>query len=341
MNKNAKIIIALVLGVLLALGGYYYHQQQKLRSPEYSLGLLQTATAKHNWLKANERMDLDALYVQAFDEVITPQLVQLQNGIANDVVKDVLGRMRDNFVKAMVSYSKYALEANDVSKIAPPEQIFARRFIDTTHLPYCYISKIHSSTIKGKTATVTAALTNKLLAQEFPFSVTMEQLPDNTWKVIKVNKLPELITAMEQAQEEKLVVVNEPIRKKIEQELTIKPSTFALTTRTEPWKATAFTYTPTFNFVSHQSITRFMGQVEVLDKNGKVLYGQKYIEEGPFASGSKQQIRFSWTLNPFQGKEKALMELQTKELNIRERILSVTFADNSTLQILDTLPHIK
>lgn len=341
MTKNQKVILGVLVAIVLALGGYLFYQNQKLKSPEYSMELLRTAAVKHNWLEVNERMDLDALYVQAFDEVIAPSLGQSSGSAVSDVMQGVLGRMRNNFVKSMLSYSKYALESTDPNTVAPPEQIFARRFVDITHLPHCYLKSVNSSQVKDDKAMVQGTLVNKLLGEEFPVSVEMTKLPDNTWKLVKINKLPELISAMDIAQKKKLVDINKPITEELNKQLTLKSSTFDLVKRQKPWVSTRFTYTPTFSISGTKAVQRFMGEVEVLGQDNKVLYAQKYIKEGPWPQGSTQTFTLNWTLNPFQAKEKVLIDLTKADLTIRETILSITFTDGSTLQTLDTLPNPK
>ena len=77
-----------------------------------------------------------------------------------------------------------------------------------------------------------------------------------------------------------------------------------------------------------------------LDKNGKVLYGQKYVETGPFSPKAQQPFALQWSLNPGQAAEKALIDTKGEGLTVKENILGVIFTDGTSVKLLESLPEI-
>jgi len=340
MSRTQKYLLSGLLCLLLCLGGYLLYQEHQLKAPVNSLTMTQTAVTKHDWLGANEHMDLEALYAQAFDEVVVPSLQKRNNGVISDVARDILHRMRGVFVDTMVSYTKALIEAKDRKTVAPPTHVFARRFLELSHLQYCSLSSVGETTENGDIATVKGTIQNSQLNKTFPVALSLKKLPDGTWKFYKIDNLSALLVAMEKAQDEKLVGLNQPLQDKLKQEIAITASTFALKTRERPWQAVALIYQPTFQFVSEKAISSFMGQIQILDKTGKVLYNQKYIETGPFPPGAQQAFVLQWTLNPTQPKEKALIETKGEGLTSKENILGVIFTDGTSVKLLEALPDI-
>ncbi len=338
MSRTQKYLLSGLLCLLLCLGGYLLYQRQQLKAPATSLTMTQTAVTNHDWLGANEHMDLEALYAQAFDEIVVPSLQKRNNGVISAVARDILHRMRGIFVDTMVDYTKTLIEAKDRKKVAPPTHVFAKRFLELTHLQYCSLISIEDTTENDDIATVKGTIQNSLLNKTFPVALSLKKLPNGTWKFYKIDNLEALLVAMEKAQDEKLVVLNQPLQAKIKQEIAITGSSYALKTREQPWQAVALIYQPTFQFLSEKAISSFMGQIQVLDKIGKVLYTQKYIETGPFTPQAKQAFVLRWTLNPTQPKEKALIETKGEGLTIKENILGVIFTDGTSVKLLESLP---
>src|SRR5574344_289347 len=109
MSRTQKYLLSGLLCLLLCLGGYLLYQRQQLKAPATSLTMTQTAVTNHDWLGANEHMDLEALYAQAFDEIVVPSLQKRNNGVISAVARDILHRMRGIFVDTMVDYTNYQL----------------------------------------------------------------------------------------------------------------------------------------------------------------------------------------------------------------------------------------
>lgn len=340
MSRMQKYLLGGLLCLLLCLGGYLLYQEHRLKAPDYSLTMAQTAVTKHDWLGANEHMDLDALYAQVFDEVVVPSLQKRNNGVISAVARDILQRMRGGFVDTMVAYTKSLIEAKDKKAVAPPSHVFARRFLELSHLQYCSLGEIGETTENGDTATVKVTLNNSLLAKSFPVALALKKTPNDTWKVVKIDNLPQLLNAMQKAQDEKLVVLNQPLQAKINQEIAIVSSSLEIKTKESSRLTTALFYYPVVNFRAEKTIGSFMGQLQVLDKNGKVLYGQKYVETGPFSPKAQQPFALQWSLNPGQAAEKALIDTKGEGLTVKENILGVIFTDGTSVKLLESLPEI-
>jgi len=338
MKAYKKYGIALAVVLFLTAAAYFMFLQHQKKTPEYTLTLLQTAFARHDWPTVNKHFAADSFFGAAFDEVVAPTMHQSKDGFVNDFLAEVLQNVRKGFITALTDYTKAATLAQDKATIEAPQQMFARKFIGVMDFTHTSWQKTAHTKILNHTATTEVTLHNTLLAKNFVVQLTMQQLPDGTWQIVKMNNAPEFLNMLKEAQEAKLEELNKPLAAKIAKEITFAKNSFELTTRVKPWLSTVLHYKPTLKFATTLPIKEFVGQVQVLDKDGKVLFTQKYIEKGPFAPGSKQSYTFSWTLNPFVAEEKALIDTAGNKLSLKESIVKISYENGTSLELLEKIP---
>jgi len=340
MKNRWKYLIALVLVLIIAAGVYFFFSANNKKSPEYSLTLLQTAINSHDWDAVQKRMDMNTFYGQVFDDVIAPTMRPANDGFANDFFSGILQNVKTTFVSSMTEYTKAFVTKDSTDKTPTlPEQIFARKFIGIINFKNVTYKKFSNVKIQGNTSTVDITITDITLSKDFLIQVSMKKLPDETWQLVKILNVTDLLSNIKKAQAEKLVALNKPLSEEIANQISISKGKFDIKTRTSPWQSTAFIYNPLVTFKSDAQIAAFIGQVQVLGKNDDPLFTQKYIVTGPFPIGAKQDYSFSWTLNPFVPGEKALIEANKNNLKLKETILGIKFEDGKNLQILEQIPE--
>lgn len=340
MKNRWKYLIALLLVLLIAAGVYFFFSANNKKSPEYSLTLLQTAINSNDWDAVEKRMDMNTFYGQVFDDVIAPTMRPTNDGFANDFFAGILQNVKTTFISSMTEYTKEFVTKDSAGKTpALPEQVFARKFIGIINLKNATYKKCSNVKIQGSTSTVDVTINDKTLSKDFLIQVSMKKLPDDTWQLVKILNVTDLLSNIKKAQAEKLVALNKPLSEEIANQIGISKGKFDIKTRANPWQSTAFIYNPLVTFKSDTQIASFIGQVQILGKNDDPLFTQKYIVNGPFPIGAKQDYSFSWTLNPFVPGEKALIEANKNDLKLKETILGIKFIDGKNLQILEQIPE--
>ena len=338
MKNRWKYFTALLLVLIISASVYFFFSTNNKKSPTYSLMLLQTSITSHDWDTFQKHIDMSTFYGSVFDSVIAPTMRQPSDAFANQFLDGIVQNISTTFVTSMTAYTKEIVTNSTPGKtIALPEQIFARKFIGIVDLNNISTKNIGNVKINGDSATVDINVTNKTLNKDLLIQVSMKQLKDGTWQLVKIVNIPEFLLALKKAQAEKLVELNKPLSKEIAKEISISKSEFDIKTRNTMGLSTAFIYKPTITFKSTDKIIEFLGQVQVLGKDDSAIFTQKYIVRGPFPIGEKQGYSFSWTLNPFIPGDKVLIETNTGSLRLRETILSVEFENGKRLQLLEQL----
>lgn len=339
MKTRWKYLTAFLLVLFIAAGVYFFFSANNKKSPEYSLMLLQTSMASHDLVTFQKHIDMQTFYGNIFNDAIAPTILQPSGSFANQFLDEIVQNIRATFVDSMTAYTKELVNKNSQDQtIALPEQIFARKFISLADFSNMKYKKFSNTKIKGNIATVDITVTNKLLDKDFLLKVNMKKLEDGTWQLLKITNIPEFLSALKNAETEKLVALNKPIAHEIAKEIAISTSSFEIKTRNSNGLTTAFIYRPTIIFKSADKITEFIGKVQVIGKNNTPLFTQKYIVHGPFPIGAKQDYAFSWTLNPFIPGDKVLIEANTDSLKLENTIISVKFENGKHLQILEQMP---
>lgn len=318
-------------------GGFFLWQQRQKTTPEYSLLLLQTAIQEHNWEKVKQRVDLESFNGEIFTQVVAPSLQYSPNPYLDQLMEKVRAGIRSKFIASLNTYLQAAVTKKNQ---APdfPEQFFARNLLSTLDVQHFALKKIVKTTITGKTALVDIIIRDDYLAKDLSLTLTMEQLPDKTWQIKKPNNTQEFLTTLSLAQEKKLAVLNEPLSTQLAKHLVLEKGIFTVKTGSSPWRSTSLIYEAKVNFISSQAIKEFIGQIRIYDKNNKLLYEQKYIEQGNFLSHTTSSYRLRWPLDPAVPEEKIIINTNPKYLTFKETILKATFTDGTSLELLTTLP---
>lgn len=338
MAGSKKIFFIILLVILCCAGGFYAWQQQKKHAPEYSLVLLQTAIAEHNWKEVQKRIDLDTFNGQVFTDVVAPTLQQSNNPALNSLMKNVADNIRSKFITSVNAYLQASVEVRN-KPATLPEQYFARSIISSLDVEHFTLDKITKTTITGDTAIVDLTIKDDYLNCSLPISITMKKLPDGTWQIVKPNDTVKFLALLVQAQEAKLAVINEPLAAELAKAVTLDKGTFTLKVRHKSWLSTALQYDAKVNFISGKVVKEFIGQIRVYDKEKKLLYEQKYIKTGNFLPGASYPYHLSWTLNPAVPEEKIMIDSKLADLTFKENLVKITFADNTTVELWENLPH--
>lgn len=340
MKSLWKYIVALCVVLVIAGGGYFYWQTQQKKTPAYSLGLINTAMQKHNWAAFQKHFDSKKVYGRAFDDVIAPTLQQANDSTVNAFLAGIMTNIKTNFVDTLTAHTKdYVSGSTTASQTNQPEQVFTKRFTDLLDLNNLSFKKVANSKITDATATIDVTVYDKRLDKEFTLQLLMDRQADATWTVVGINNLPPFLNEIKEAQAVKLIELNKPLAAKIKTDIEVTDANYDLKSRKEPWVSTAFIYSPTISFKSKAQITSFVGQVQVLNEDKKVLYTQKYIVPGPFPSGTTKTYSFSWPLNPFIYGEKLLASLNKSQITTKSSIIRVHFEDGQELNLLEELPQ--
>ena len=331
------LIAALLLILLISAGALLYFSGQK-KTPEYSLNLLNNAIKQHDLATFEKHFELNTFYAQAFDDVIAPTLRQPSDSGLNDFLAAIMAGVRQSFADSMSEQTKRYVETGtlDLDNNAP-EQILAGKFTELTDFRNMNFKKVQSVKVDGSTAHAEVLVNRKQIKEDLVLKLKMRRLEDETWSVVGMENLQEFLASMSAKKAEKLSVLNKPLAKKLAERIAITSSKFEHKKNNRFGVSYAFSFSPTVEFKDVQ-VAEFAGQVDVFNKNGEKLFSQKFVSSGPFPIASKQEFRFSWSLNPFVPNEKTLIATPGRELSVKTEIIRARFVDGSEIKLLETMP---
>ncbi len=194
-----SILLILVMIIICKLG-YDYYQEEKKTTPEYALWQLQTAIEKHDYMAMKEYVDIEQVIYNLYNDNINVK----ENRVAkNESEKEWYRKEVSELEKDRI------FNINSMFKIARaafweeiPEGLYdiniCRWAKDIRKLSESYKGKIISiNKEKGNTAIATIefdAVNNEIYPQNEIVELSMKQMANGKWKIIKIENLKKLIT---------------------------------------------------------------------------------------------------------------------------------------------------
>lgn len=196
MKSNyLKIGIGIVVFVGIALGYYFLYYT---KTPTYSLGIIQESVKQHNLEQFKKHVDVDQVTSSAVRDIVEVEL-NYDKTIAGNVfaraiienLKPALDRMAANKLLDAVSGKAVANNASENND---------GNVIDKSGIDSLKFRKISSEAVDGNSATLGVLVTEPSLDKDFMLLINMSKLDDGTWKVVRVDKLGELLSVIKEVQ---------------------------------------------------------------------------------------------------------------------------------------------
>ncbi len=326
------------LAAFLIIAGVIVHWHlnwKRVDTPAYSIH--QISSIRNGMIREDVTTYVDeaAFYGDLFEELVRPDLSEKHHPSSSQLMLQARQSLRTRFITDMIAARGAAFEKKERPALHP----LADHFIASADFFQWELYSIDSIQEEKDRAEAALTMHHKDLADRLPVRVILKKTDRGTWKVVGLANPRKFYEAAREAVQKRLEVLNEPLAKEIAEAAVLSAPAFSITRRRQPYASCYFLYTPTLRSLSGQVITQMIGQVQVHNREGQLLFSQKFIEAGPLRPGQSRQLRISWPLNEENPEERKLLAADPSTLTLTSSLLRLRFADGSVIQLLESLPN--
>lgn len=342
-----KIILALIFLTLVGGAAFYYFYW--LRSPQYSLVIIQKAVQEHDDATFEKHVDVS----RVADDLVSAMIdTTVMNG-------EETGPFKENFVAMIKNVALPAFNSQirtyvqqGVFQPTDPNNdgfAIAAATMERMGLRTCEFKGISKTERKNSTMVVTCKIYDVALEQEFFVDLVMNRLEDGTWRIIGLKGLNEYLKNREAAVEAYLLAENKPIKEQIEKKVkVIKDGSKAFSIKKIVENESgipAYAVQGTFSFeLLDPNVKRVKGSVLVYDAQGKEIFSGEFDSKAlDLTANNQKNWGYSniWHLNGQDPADKdaiiADWGTTTKDVLFTE----VDMADGSVIKYITELPTMK
>ncbi|MDU2064666.1 MAG: DUF4163 domain-containing protein [Sporomusaceae bacterium] len=206
-KQQIMLAVCMIIGITIASGYYFYW----MRTPEYSLKLIQESLKNHDLDQFKKHVDIDSLLSQTIDDVLEEAG---KNKNDNDVFMSGLAQLvKPNIIAVVKEKVFYFVEnGNDRKKEASKSQAgsslsnkdkkdaFTNQTVDKIFdYQSLEFQGIDYTRKEGKVATVGLGLKYKQSAEKITLEIKMRELQDGTWQVMELVNLRDVLKQIDKA----------------------------------------------------------------------------------------------------------------------------------------------
>lgn len=344
LNRNQRIGIGAVVAFFMALAFYFFYW---IKTPVYSLNLAREAAQKHDVERFETYVDLDSLLPQAFDDSLAAyqeasgQKISdnpLAAGILQLVKPQVVSAMKEGIEK-MVQGEKIEPQTNESGQVNQAQELAAgmSKGLLKKGLEVKDISTISRS---DGNAVVSIKVHDGKIDGDYEFRLNMKQMENGKWKVKKVSNLKDTILTIDRLTKAKLAELNEPLREKIKEAVTIQDVKAEDGNDGNPFFTQYWIrYQADVQNCSKQEIRKLLIRFELKDKNGKLLRQENVrFNRRVIPAGVIRKLYYLDKLNPFIPEEVVLQGRGASQ-RLEAEITGVEFVDGTTINLLKEIPE--
>ena len=205
-TNNKKIYKIIGLIVLLILAGCAFYFFYWVKTPQYSLKLIQESVQNHDVVAFEKHVDTEALCTQAVDGFLAQEMST--NDMNNPLIQGIIQTVKPAIVKSLkdgfINYVRDGnfnmtnpFETNKTNdKIANSEKQNENKIKGYTRLEFKDIANTETN---GNRATVDIILYDNKTDKNFTLKIGMAKLEDGTWRIDTFVNLDEFIKEYTQA----------------------------------------------------------------------------------------------------------------------------------------------
>jgi hypothetical protein len=327
--KKRNIIIAVVVIICLAFGGFMYYK----RTPTYTFNLIRESVQKHDYEAFSRHVDTRSLVSAAYDDIIKQGLAEVgDDESVKELASSFAQMLKPGVVDALDNQVTQYVKTGDIEKKnQKPTDVekAADGMVREMNLMKTTFKGVGKTRKEDGFSYVGIILHDKKVGQDFTLELQMKQLDDGTWKVLKINNLGEYLKAYQAAEEKKLAEINAPIQADIDHILQAGKVTGKLVSK-DRWgiqRLLLVTMDVTIDSET-KAISEVTGTVK-LTKDKDVL-------EKKFRANIKnnsKRIVVSFDLNPFLSKEERLLKSGVGGYSFEAAFTGIHFADGTSLEL--------
>lgn len=338
-NKLTAIGLATAGIVIAALGWYFLYW---VRTPSYSLGLIRDAVKQHDLAAFQKHVDTEKFIGSLYDDGMAYKMDA--DGMNNPLVQAMVQAFKPTAVsllKTEIEESVQGIKKN--SESADENEQRTKNLSKQTGLQDAFFDKIDKTVVEGNAATVTLVLRDKKLEKDFKVDIAMTKLEDGSWQAIRFANFKNYLVEHDKVKKEKLEELNQPIREKIKNLISIKDThpPVSVSSKTNfGWTEKASKVRMEIFIASPSDVSKFTYLLQVTDGTGNILMTDSQEVTETMNNQKNYSLDLIHKLNPFIEKDKEIDSLVAsgKEIKSNLEILSVTNAEGTTA-LLTEIPE--
>ncbi len=343
VKKIKYLLLSAVVAAVTLLTWYFSYW---IKTPQYTLGLIGTATEKHDFATFAKHVDLETLYGNAYDDSIVASFgsERLASPILAALVKNIKGVAVPILIDQTRNYvNGGTMDEQDPSDADSP--MLQNNGVDVVNnlknktgvnsMRYQGIENVEKD---GTNAFVTIKVLDKELDKHFLVKLLLRQLPDGSWQLLKIDNLQDLIAEREQVLQNKLAQLNEPIQEQLDAAVTIQPQEIQITSVTYSGVIRLLEADLQLTNTTAKEVQYFAGLIELYSPTNELFYSGNFASNKVLAPQQSAVYKFNWELNPYLMDDAKVMHSDLKNMNCKTTLSNIVFADGSNLELLTQLP---
>ncbi len=341
MDKKKWIALTLVVVLLLGLGGYYYYRH----TPTYSLRLIETAVREHDWATFDRHVDVKGMTEGAFDDFLAYEMKNdktmddsaktMALGFAQ-MFKPVIVGAVETGVRTYVETGAFQDEDKDATKGKQDAgKQAADEILKNADANRLTFQGIKSTEKDGKTAIVILGVHDGEYDSDFEVKLRLNQLDDGTWRIMKLDNLPELIEAVKEAEKKKLAELNEPIR--AEMDAAVKLGAVKATVQGKGSFSQNLVLSADLTLGGDKAVKSFSGTLSMTAPDGSERTSS-YTYTVKAGAAATAPITIRKDLNPFIPFENGILKQKAEGYQFALSVDAVEYTDGTKTQLLKAIP---
>lgn len=339
MNNKKMIGIGILIGIICLVSFYFLYW---IRTPIYSINIIKEAVQKHDVTTFERHVDMDTLYTKAFDDfIVATDKIEGKNSFSNPFAVGFIQMLKPPVVAALKAITIEGVkgENKDVTAKSDDADKMATNIKGRSGLDKAVFKDVSVISKEGDAAIVSIKIYNHKVDKDFNLKVKMIKLDDGKWRLKEITNLVEFMVEVNNAEKIKLAELDKPIKEEIYK--NVKPDGIRGGWRNEGTYFPIWVAESGFKLknVSGKDIKNVKGHIEwikMIDKS--VVKISPLLATGPINKDGSGELYSKVSLNEYSDEDRVIIQAKDKELTIRVKVMSIEFADGSSLVRPTTLP---
>lgn len=336
----AKIIVAAVFVLVVIVAFYLLYW---VKTPQYSLGVIKEAVAKHDLVTFEKRVDLQNIGNNAIDDIIATTIPK--EDLQTQVVVGIITMVKSVAVPEFVVQVQKYVKTGNVGKLEEQNdgQVIVASVAERTGIMAMKFMGIESTDRNKNEAIVNIKLFDQQLDENFILKLQMKQMGDGNWGVTQIANLKEFIAKRDVLVKKRLATLNKPIQDKINENVQIITTGAAPLSVERVSKDNDLVIKTWIPFkVLAPNIKSVNGTLLVYDKTKNVIFSRDFTSGEIDLSKSKEGLwhfNNSWILNSYDSSDKEISACDLTQTTSEVVFTAVYFNDGTkAIKCYDTLP---
>jgi len=343
-SKGIKIIVGAM--VLLAAAAAFYLCYW-VKTPQYSLGIIKEAAAKHDLITFERHVNLQNISTQAIDDMIATSLSP--EDVKTPLIAGMINMVKAAAIPTFVTQAQKYVATGSFDKLNEKNdgQVIVASVAERTGLMTMEFKGIEKTIRNKDQALVNIKVWDKQLGKDFLLQLQMQQLDDGTWCLTSIANLKDFMADRDKVVEKRLAELNKPIQDKIKEKvqlITDGPSPMSVErVSNDNANFPAYTIKVWLPFkVLVPNIKSLRGTFLVRDKDKKVIFSRDFDSGSmdlPKSEDGLWHFNISWPLNSYEASDKEIISCDLSQTTQEVIFTAVSFTDGTkAIECYNILP---